>query len=449
MKDLIKKIIIFKLDILAKLYIWRFKPEIIAVTGNVGKTSTKEAVALVLAKVKTIRYGRGNLNNEFGVPLTILGDWSDDYYGAVNIIFFWCKVICISLIKLFTEKSYPKIIVLEFGADRPGDIGRLARKYKPRIGVITAVGDIPVHVEYFSGPEAVAREKSKLISGLGVKDYAIINHDDPAVFDMRAKTKAKTMSYGFSEGSTVRLSDLSLRLDENLKPAGIGFKVNYGPHTFVPFTIEGSLGKSQALAVGAATCIGWIYRMNLIEISQALEGYHGPKGRLRLIGGIKNSVIIDDTYNSSPSSARLALDTIKDIDTLRQAQGKITRKLVILGDMLELGKYTEKAHREIGNLAGSIADILVTVGARAKFIADSASNQMLARNIYSFETSDMAKEKVLELVEDLSVGETGEDLILVKGSQGMRMEKIVEKIMAEPRQKKELLVRQNKKWQAT
>ena len=116
--------------------------------------------------------------------------------------------------RLFTKAEYPGIIVLEYGADKPGDIGRLTKKYKPKIGAITAVGEIPVHVEYFSDPDAVAREKSKLISSLKSADYAILNHDDPAVYEMRNKTKARVISYGFTEGTTVGLSNFDFKWSE-------------------------------------------------------------------------------------------------------------------------------------------------------------------------------------------------------------------------------------------
>ena len=431
MKNFIKKIIVLKIDILAKLYLWRFKPEIIAVTGNVGKTSTKEAIAIVLNGVRKVRSGKGNLNNEFGVPLTIIGDFSDDYYEVGSSFLFWCKVIFIGWWSLIFNHKYPEVLVLEYGADKPGDISKLVRKYKPKIGVITAVGEIPVHVEYFSDPDALAREKSKLITSLKSADYAILNHDDPLVYEMREKTKAKVMTYGFTEGSTVKLSNFDFRLDSNEKPSGVGFKIHHSDNSLVPVNLFGVLGRSQALSAGAATAIGVIYGMNLIEISQALAEYKGPKGRLKILSGIKNSVIIDDTYNAAPASTHLAVETLKDITA--------KRKIAILGDMLELGKYTIQAHQEIGNLVGGSADILVTVGLRAKFIADSAANQMDSHNIYSFVNSDSAKIKVQELIKE-------GDLILVKGSQGIRMEKIVEEIMAEPLRKKELLVRQGKRW---
>lgn len=431
MKSLIKKIIIWELDLLAKLYLWRFKPEIVAVTGNVGKTSTKEAVATVLSKVKRVRSGKGNLNNELGVPLSIIGDWGDDYYSSGSSVFFWFKVFVSSFWSLVFDNKYPEVLVLEYGADRPGDIARLVKKYRPKIGIVTAVGEIPVHVEYFTDPDSLAREKSKLISSLNSSEYAILNYDDPAVYNMKEKTRAKVTTYGFTEGSTIRLSNFDYRFDNKGEPTGIGFKINQGTGTFVPAMINGVLGKSQALAAGAAACVGLIYGMNLIEITEALKELEGPKGRLRILKGVKNSIIIDDTYNAAPSSTHLALDTLKELPA--------KRKVAVLGDMLELGKYTVKAHESIGNQAASVADLLITVGLRGKFIAYAAENQMSKENIHSFPTSEQAKIHVQEMIRE-------GDLVLVKGSQGVRMEKIVEEIMAEPKKKSELLVRQDKKW---
>lgn len=429
MRDLIKKIIVWKLGIIAKMYLRRYKPQIVAVTGNVGKTSTKEAVAAVLSRFKRVRLGKGNLNNEFGVPLTIIGDWADDYYEAGNTFFFWVRVLAVSFGELFFQRNYPEILVLEYGADKPGDIKKLVGKYKPHISVVTAVGEVPVHVEYFSGSEGVAREKGRLVEALSVSDFAVLNFDDLAVLEMKERTQARVLTYGFGEGATVRVSNLEFWIDNGF-PEGVSFKINHND-SFVPFKLSGSLGKSQGYAAAAAAAVGYIFGMNLVDISEALSEYQGPKGRLKILKGIKNSLIIDDTYNASPLSTHLALETLRDLSG--------SRKVAVLGDMLELGKYTIDAHKEAGNMAGSFVGLLVCVGSRAKFIADSAFNQMPAENIYRFETSDEAKLKVQELIKE-------GDLILVKGSQGMRMEKIVEEIMAEPEKKKELLVRQGKKW---
>ncbi|MBI2068590.1 MAG: hypothetical protein HYT67_00575 [Candidatus Yanofskybacteria bacterium] len=432
MKELFKKIIVWKLNLIAKLYLWRFKPVIIAITGNVGKTSTKEAIAAVLSSKKRVRSGKGNLNNEFGVPLVIVGSWMDDYYEGGNTLWFWAKVLFLSFFGWFFVRNYPEILVLEYGADKPGDIKKLARKYKPHVSVVTAVGEIPVHVEFFSGPEELAGEKSELVEVLDPTNFAVLNFDDLAVLEMKNKTGAKVYTYGFGEGAMVKASNLNVRTDEHGFPVGLGLKIQQG-ESFVPVRIDGSLGKSQGYAAAAAAATGLILGMNLVQISEALSEYKGPKGRLKILKGIKNSVIIDDTYNASPASMHLAIETIAGLSG--------PRKIVVLGDMLELGRYTIEAHEEAGNFLKNDFDILVTVGSRAKFIAESAANQMSMENIHKFETSDEAKAKIKELIKE-------GDIILVKGSQGMRMEKIVEEIMAEPEKKKELLVRQSKKWLA-
>ncbi len=416
---------------MAKVYLWRFKPQIVAVTGNVGKTSTKEAIAAVLGTFRKVRSGKGNLNNEFGVPLTILGDFADDYYDAGNSAGFWVKVLAMSFVRFFTSMNYPEVLVLEYGADKPGDIGRLVRNFKPHIGVVTAVGDIPVHIEFFNDAESVAKEKAKLVKKLGAKDLAVLNHDDDRVLDMKDGLLSEVKTFGFQEGANLRVTDYSYNIQNN-KPLGVEFKIN-GQE----ISIDGSLGKSQAYAAAAAAAVGQFFGLTTAQIKEGLANYRGPKGRLRILAGIKNSIIIDDTYNASPASTRLALETLRDLPA--------KRRIAILGDMLELGEYTEKAHQAIGTFAADFVDLMVCVGTRAKFIASeyrrasTAASRPNVLSVYTFDTSNDAKLKVQELVQE-------GDLVLVKGSQGARMEKIVEEIIAEPQRKKELLVRQGTKW---
>lgn len=418
------------LTFLAKGYIKIYKPKIIAITGNVGKTSTKFAVDAVLKSKYRVRSAGGNLNNELGVPLTILGDYTDDYYSNGPTAVFWLRVIFKGFFGIFSQSRYPEFLVLEYGADRPGDIEKLAHVFKPHIAVVTTVGTVPVHVEFFENPNELAKEKSKLLKYLDGNDFAVLSADDPQVLEMQHQTKAKVMTFGFADGAKTRVSDFVISLDEQDKPTGIGFKIQQ-ENSFVPIRIHGSLGQSQAMAAAAGATVGLIMGMNLINIAAALERYRGPTGRLRILKGIKDSVIIDDTYNSSPASATLALEMLKHLPA--------KRKIAVLGDMLELGKYSEEAHKSVGKLTGEIAKVLVCVGDRSKFISDEAAGGINQENIYNFHTSEEAKIKVEELIQP-------GDIILVKGSQGMRMEKIVEAIMAEPDRKKELLVRQSEKW---
>src|SRR3989344_1612355 len=418
-------------EVLARIYLWRFQPQIIGITGNVGKTSTKEAIGAVVSRIKKVRVGGGNLNNEVGLPFNIISGSADEYYEKGGSLIFGIKTFFKAIFGLLSS-DYPEILVLEYGADKPGDIKKLARKYKPHVSVVTAVGEIPVHVEFFSGPEELAREKRKLVEVLDSTDFAVLNFDDLIVLEMKDKTRAKVLTYGFGEGAVVKASNLNVRTDEHGFLVGLGLKIQQG-ESFVPVRIDGSLGKSQGYAAAAAAAVGLVFGMNLVQISEALAEYHGAKGRLKILKGIKNSVIIDDTYNASPASTHLALETLRDLPA--------TRRVAILGDMLELGKYSIKAHQDIGNMAGEIVDLLVCVGSKAKFIAEASANQMSTENIHNFDTSDEVKLKVKELIKE-------GDLILVKGSQGMRMEKIVEEIIANPPagggNKKDLLVRQGK-----
>ena len=424
MSYLLKKILVG----LARAQIRKYKPVIIGVTGNAGKTSAKEAIAAVLRRGKTVRIAAGNLNNEFGFALTILGNWDQEYYDRGSSIGLWLRVLWAGCRGLIVRRDCVEIFLLEYGADRPGDIKRLATAFKPHIAVVTTVGDTPVHVEFFRNTDAVAAEKANLMKVLTPVDYAILNHDDERVLDMKSKTEAQIVTYGFKEGSTIRISDFKYLSNDESKPAGVAFEIRKASD-FAPIKIDGSLGKSQAYAAAAATAVGMALGLDLVQIGEALRRYRGPNGRLKIIPGVNGSTIIDDTYNASPASTRLALETLRD------SSG--SRKIAVLGDLLELGEYTIPAHQNIGVLAASCADILVCVGSRAKFIAETS--KMAQDKIFIFGTSDDAKFKIRDLIRE-------RDVILVKGSQGMRMEKIVAEIIAEPQRKKELLVRQSKRW---
>src|SRR6266404_2785078 len=191
------KILRWKLRKLAQLTIWRYRPGIVGVTGSVGKTSTKLAIAAVLGSERRVRASHENLNNELGLPLTILGDWSEGELKLISRdqpahteklrkIFFWAKVLLLGSWRLiFKDANYPEILILEYGADRPGDIKHLLNIAKPNVSIITAVGDIPVHVEFFTGPEEVAREKARLIEHLPSAGYAILNYDDLTVMELK------------------------------------------------------------------------------------------------------------------------------------------------------------------------------------------------------------------------------------------------------------------------
>lgn len=433
-KSILQKI----LAILARLTIWRYKPTIIGITGSVGKTSTKEAVFAVLKKKYRVRRAEKNYNNEIGLPLTILGI---PHYG--RNIFAWVSAFIRVVIRvIIRDKNFPEILVLEYGVDRPHDMDYLLSIAKPNTAVITAIGEIPVHVEFFSGSLEVAKEKAKLIQALPVNGQAVLNADDEVIFEIKNKTKAKIITFGFDEHADVRITNYELRImnteNGNSIPEGITFKIEYQGNT-MPIRMNNCFGKPQVYAAAATAAIGVVFNINLVEIAEALFEYESPPGRLRLIHGIKNSLILDDSYNASPQAMNEALDVLESLPA--------TRRIAVLGDMLEIGKFTEHAHRAVGDKVAKFADILFVVGPKARFVAEEAGTRGIDKKSRKLDENqififDEAREAGKKLDEIMKPG----DLILVKGSQSMRMEKAVEEIMAEPERAEELLVRQDEHW---
>jgi UDP-N-acetylmuramoyl-tripeptide--D-alanyl-D-alanine ligase len=414
---------------LARWTIWRYRPAVIGVTGSAGKTSAKLAIKAVLERDRRVRVSSGNLNNDLGLPLTILGDWSAEELALVSRatprgtkkfrkIGFWIKVIFSSAWRIVFAHAgdYPEILVLEYGADRPGDIKYLLSIARPNVSVITAIGDIPVHVEYYGGPDEVAREKGRLIEYLPVGGFAILNGDDDTVMNLQSRTRARVMTFGFDKGSEVRISRFENKLKDG-QPSGISFKLEHGS-AVVPVRIDNVFGRAHAYAAGAAAAIGLVFGMNLVTVSEALARYAPPASRMQLLRGIKYTSIIDDSYNASVIAMRAALETLAALPA--------KRKVAVLADMLEIGKYTPEAHETVGRMAAKDTDVLFTVGSRAKFIAEAARVAGMKRAvIFSFDTADEAIKPVKDFIKK-------GDLILVKGSHSMELDKIVEEIREVP-----------------
>ena len=419
--NLLKKV----LKRIAKMIIWRYDPKIVGVTGNVGKTSTKYAIRTVLSHKFKVRASAKSFNNELGFPLAIIGD-----YKKTGGFIFWCRVIFFGLFQLILKnKNYPEILILEYGVDRPGDMDYLLDIARPEVGVVTAVGDIPVHVEYFTGKEALAREKAKLVQQLPSTGFAILNADDYTVYEMKEQTRAQVVTVGFSKEADMKITTFETIFGENV--AGVTFKLSYGG-SFIPVRLENVLGKAQSYAASFAAAVGLVFGVNLVTISEALTDLHSPPGRMKVLKGVKNTWIIDDSYNASPLAVESALETLKGLDA--------ERKIAVLGDMLEIGKYTAEAHEKVGDIAEDSLDVLITVGMRGKFISESAKNSGMNKdNVHHF---DKVQKAALFLQNELKEG----DAALVKASQAVRLEKVVKEVMAEPDRAKELLVRQNKSW---
>ncbi len=429
MKNIFKHIIGTIIQAQAKIVLKKYQPKIVAITGSVGKTSTKDAIYSVMAGSFHVRKSEKSFNSEIGVPLTILGlnnAWSNPFKWLLNIYLGFKLII--------SKSTYPEWLVLEIGADRPGDIKKLSSWIKPDVVVITKFAKVPVHIEYFKSKEAVVAEKGNLVTALKHDGTLILNSDDEDVFAFRSKVTNKVLTYGLFGDSQIRASNYSVYYgDKNEMPLGINFKVDYAGNS-VPLTIIGSLGNNNIYASLAALAVGINLGLNLVKCSENISHHELPRGRMRLIKGINNSVIIDDTYNSSPVASTSALETLKGIKT----KG---RRVAVLADMMELGRHTVDSHREIGVLAATACDFLITVGLRSRTIAESAIDSGLSeKNVLQFDDSISAADYVKNIVQ-------AGDIILIKGSQSTRMERVVKAVMLEPDRAADLLVRQDNEWQ--
>src|SRR3989344_1649369 len=316
LKNFFKKIIIAILKLEAKLILARFKPKIIAISGTVGKTSAKEAVALVLGSEFDVRKSEKSYNSEIGVPLTIIGaktGWSS--------LKQWLLIIFKGIKVFFFSTNYRKILVLEMGVDRPKDMEKMVSWVKPYAAVITAVGTVPVHVQYFSGPEELINEKRKLVECLDDNNWAILNIDDKEVSAFRKNTKAKIITYGFSESADLTASNYKMDGD------GIVFKVSYKGN-IVPVRLDKFFGRHNVYIILAAIGAGLACGINLVKSVEAVSEMKPLLGRMNLLKGVSGSLIFDDSYNSSPIAVEAAVEVLSEYPA--------KRRIAVLGDMKEL-----------------------------------------------------------------------------------------------------------------
>lgn len=429
MKKLITKIV----SILAKIIIRKYKPFIIGITGSVGKTSTKEAIALVLKKDFFLHFSPKNYNNDLGLPLTIIGSWAQG-----KNIFGWLFVFLKAILKIILPFKFPRTLVLEMAADRPGDIKYLTKLAPCQIGVLTAIA--PVHLEKFKNIENIIKEKQIIVTHLLPTGWAVLNGDQENILELRNKISAKIITFGFKEGNDVKALEpffvQEVNKDGDLKINGLRFKLSCRGN-IIPVFLSKIIARHQIYSVLAAISVALSMELNLLETIDSLKTFEPPAGRMRIIKGIRESLIIDDSYNSSPEAVVLALETLAEIYNLF---GR--KKIIVLGDMLELGLSAEGAHYQIGQkIAEEKLHSLIVVGQLAKKIAEGAiKNGFAEEEVFKFENAISAGKF---LKEKINYG----DIILVKGSQGSRMEKTIKEIMAEPDRAKELLVRQGKEWE--
>jgi UDP-N-acetylmuramoyl-tripeptide--D-alanyl-D-alanine ligase len=354
---------------------WRRKLDIrvIGITGSVGKSTTKELVAEVLGmRYRTLK-SPGNLNNEIGLPLTLL------HLGAGH-----------------------ERVVLEMGFYIPGEIAFLCNIALPAVGLVTNIGT--VHAERAGSQEAIARGKSELIQALppAPEGVAVLNYDDPRVRPMAGLTQARILYYGLNPQAHLWADEI-----EGLGLEGIRFRLHYRNeilHVRVPLIGQHSVHTAlRAAAVGLAEGLTWQ------EILAGLRTGHTPL-RLVAVRTESGALLLDDTYNASPESMLAALNLLAELEG---------RKVAVLGDMLELGPYEKQGHDMVGVRAAEIVDRLITVGERGRIIAAAARQAGLRpERIHEFANTDGA-------VAHLHSALGRNDAVLVKGSHGVHMDRIV------------------------
>lgn len=416
---------------LAKRVLARYNPKIVAVTGSVGKTSTVRAVATVLARHFRVRSTPKNFNNEIGVPLSILGEEKSGGHSPIA----WARIFMRGFMLAYGPKRlFPQILVLEMGADHPGDISYLTEIAPPDVAVVTAVSE--AHTEYFGTLEAVALEKGSLIEALKPGGTAVVNADDAYTTAMdRHSSEAQILRYGFADTADFQGRDVRYEGAMGTYFTRFTFKRD---EKNIEIVLAEALGRGNVLAALAATAVASALKMPSALIPYGLGEYHPPAGRLRVIPGIRQTVIIDDTYNASPRAADIALDVIFNL-----APPAGGRRILVMGDMLELGKMTEEKHRELGRaIAHHQPGILIGVGPFASFICEEAVHAgMSVDKVFHMENAETAGRFLQDRIHR-------GDLILIKGSQGIRLEKAVKELMADPKRAEELLVRQGKSWKS-
>jgi UDP-N-acetylmuramoyl-tripeptide--D-alanyl-D-alanine ligase len=351
---------------------------LIAVTGSNGKTSTKEMIASILSGLGPVLKTEGNRNNLIGLPLTL------------------CRL-----------SSEMNSVVLELGMNKYGEIRRLTEICRPDIGVVTNIG--PAHLEFFGSVEEISRAKGELFEAMGSDKIAVINADNPYCRNL-AHLPDRVITFGLSGQADVRGSDLHCtdHLSFTLHMEGVSMDVR------LP-----CLGQHNVYNALAAAASARAMNIPLPLIQSGLENVHLPPMRMTRMNFRQGITVINDAYNANPASMQLA------IETLVQGKGE-GRAFLVLGDMLELGEQAETFHREIGRLiAGCPIEFLFTCGRLAHWIGEEALSGGMKENQVFL---DLSQDRIAKNLKDLL---TEGDSLLVKGSRGAGMERVIELLMDE------------------
>jgi UDP-N-acetylmuramoyl-tripeptide--D-alanyl-D-alanine ligase len=358
-----------------------FTGPVVAITGSNGKTTTKEMCAAILSGLGPCLKNRGNLNNNIGLPLTLL-----------------------------ERDAAHRTLVVEIGMNHRGEIAPLAAIAKPTVGVITNVGT--AHIEHLGSREAIALEKGDLIAALDESATAVLNADDARALAQRGRTRARVLGFGVSPGADVRAERITA-----LGERGFAFDLLAGGERTavqVAGLADSTVPNALAAAAGALAA-----GATLGDVAEGLARYRPVGGRMERVTLPRNIILINDTYNANPQSMQVALES------LAKLKGR-SRAIAVLGDMGELGDSALEAHRATGKLVATLGlDHLFALGRFAQPLAEAAVRAgMATERVHVGETHEGIAAAVRELLQ-------GNDWVLVKGSRSMKMERIVDALAAD------------------
>lgn len=385
--------------------------KVIAVAGSVGKTSTKLAIARVLSQRFNVQFQDGNYNDTVSVPLIFFDRRSPRLFNPLA----WLAVFIKNEITLFKQYPYD-VVVVELGTAHPGELKKFKKYLSAEIGVLTAIA--PEHMEYFKDLDSVAKEELTLAE---LSTLTLINKD---MTDAKYLGVANSLTYGINNKSDFSLTNITYDNDGcNFEALAGNSKIFEGKHE--------AFSEPQLYSILAAIAVSYKLGFDAATIQKGLARINPVAGRMRRLNGINGSTIIDDTYNASPEAVKAALKTLYRLNA--------SQKIALLGNMNELGKFSEDAHREIGKLCDpKQLDLVVTLGPDAnKYLAEEARKQ--GCRVQQFDNPYKAGEYLKSQVK-------ADCLILVKGSQNMVFaEEAVKLLLADPADSSKL-VRQSPRW---
>lgn len=441
MKDKLKNLVVKILTKESELVLNKFKPRVIAITGNVGKTTTKDFVYAVLkGGGAEIRAAEKSQNSEFGVCLTILGE-----KNAWNNPAAWLKLLTVGFVKEYFTlkykcalKKYPEKLILEIGADHPGDIKHITSFVKPDVVVLTAFQNTPTHGEFFQTIEQHIREKKYLVDAIKLGGTIIYNADDEVMSKMARSVEGlkdvKLISFGKSENANVRISESKNIYDSEQEVLGTRVKLNTGVE-ILEVDLIGVLGEAQNYSLAAAVSVGLTEELSLQTIGENIKNNFAPTpSRMRTLRGVNNSKILDDSYNASPLAVENAVSVLKNTFV----KGK---KIFVLGHMAELGDKTRDAHIEQAKNVASVADLIIFSGRYNDYYLEGARQAKFSTEKIFLASSAGEVNKII--AENNLLREN--DLLFVKGSQSARLEQVVTEFLFDKRDM-EKVCRQDEEW---